>query len=187
MTARSKTAVPTSSYLPAGPARPDPARLEAFWRAACAGRSDLGTAGDYEVRWIGLDDETTEQVLELIASGDKTGTFTLPWIVERTGQPQPQAGRCIVLIDYRGAPRLLVRLTRVEQVAFGDVTERDTAIDGSPVRALATWKPLHTRYWNDLLRPFGLRVSDDMPVLVEAFELCYEAGQAATGTGARPR
>lgn len=170
--------MPTNTYLPAGPPRPEPARLDAFWRAACKARGDLNAAGDYEVRWIGLDDETTEQVLELIASGDKTGTFTLPWIVERTGQPRPQAGRCIVLIDYRGSPRLLVRLTRVEAVAFGDVTERHTAIDGSPVRALETWKPLHTHYWNELLRPFGLHVREDMPVLVEAFELLYAAGQA---------
>ncbi len=187
MTARGKTGMPTSPYLPEGPARPDQARLDAFWRAACVARSDLSAADDCEVRWIGLDDETTEQVLELIASGDKTGTFTLPWIVERTGQPRPRAGRCIVLIDYRGAPRLLVRLTRVERVTFGAVTERHTAIDGSPVRALATWKPLHTRYWNDLLRPFGLRVSDDMPVLVETFELLYAAGQAAEGSGATSR
>jgi len=43
------------------------------------------------------------------------------------------------------------------------------------VRDPAVWVPLHTFYWNALLEPFGLTVSDDMPFWVEAFELLYDA------------
>jgi hypothetical protein len=32
---------------------------------------------------------------------------------------------------------------------------------------------LLTVYWNERLQPFGLSVCDDMPVLVEKFELLY--------------
>jgi uncharacterized protein YhfF len=39
------------------------------------------------------------------------------------------------------------------------------------MRDLAIWKPLHTRYWNGLLEPYGLTVSDEMPVWVEKFDL----------------
>jgi len=49
-------------------------------------------------------------------------------------------------------------------------------VDGSPVRDLAVWVPLHTQYWNQLLRPFGLSVTEDMPFWVEQFELLYDAG-----------
>jgi uncharacterized protein YhfF len=128
------------------------------------------------VRWIGLDHASTEQVLALIEAGDKTGTFTLPWIVARTSQAAPRVGDNIVLIDFGGRPRLLVRLTGIEEVPFGAVSERHTAVDGSPVRSLKVWKPLHTQYWNAMLAPFGLQVSDDMPVLVESFELLTRAG-----------
>jgi uncharacterized protein YhfF len=128
------------------------------------------------VRWIGLDAATTTQIFDLIRAGDKTGTFTLPWIVERTGQPEPAVGACIVLIDMDGTPTLLVRLTRVHSTLFGQVTAADTAVDGSPVRELAVWVPLHTQYWNRLLQPFGRAVTDDMPLWVEQFELLYDAG-----------
>jgi uncharacterized protein YhfF len=158
-------------YLPDGPQRPDPDKLDAFWRAACENHPELAQGPGYQVRWIGLDDDSTEQVIELIETGDKTGTFTLPWIIERTDQPEPQVGDPIILIDFRGKPRLLVRLTRVYQVTFGEVTEDDIAIDGTPVRTLEVWKPLHTQYWNALLAPFDLSISEDMPVLVEPFEL----------------
>lgn len=162
-------------YLPAGPKRPDPAELEAFWSAACESWPELARGRGYQVRWIGLDHDSTEQVIELILANDKTGTFTLPWIVERTDQPDPQVGDSIILIDFNGKPRLLVRLTRIHTVLFGEMTADDIAIDGSPVRSLDIWRPLHTQYWNAMLSSFELEVSDDMPVLVEAFELLAAA------------
>lgn len=163
-------------YLPEGPAHPTRAALDAFYAAARAANPTLRLADDYQVRWIGLDAETTRQIFDLIRARDKTGTFTLPWIAERTGQPAPRAGDSLVLIDMNGRPTLLVRLTQVRTAVFGKVTAADTAVDGSPVRDPAVWVPLHTQYWNELLRPFGLAVTDDMPFWVEQFELLYDAG-----------
>ena len=159
------------TYLPPGCATPKIAELDAFWAAARAAvKLD---SEHYQVRWIGLDHDSTEEVLELIASGDKTGTFTLSWIVEQTSQPEPAVGDAIILIDFEGHPRQLVQLAHIELVHFGAITTAHTAIDGTPVRDLAIWKPLHTSYWNMLLAPFGKSVSDDMPVWVEHFLLLY--------------
>jgi uncharacterized protein YhfF len=158
-------------HIPSGPSRPDSAELKSFWEATQKEIPDLFPGPHFQVRWIGLDHDTTEQVLDLISAHDKKGTFTLPWLVERTEQPEPRVGDPIILIDFNGKPRLLVRLTQIEQVTFGEISESHTAIDGSPVRSLNVWKPMHTGYWNEMLEPFGLAVSDDMPVLVERFEL----------------
>lgn len=169
------------TYLPTGCGRPDRAELDAFWRDAERALRDAALSGVYQVRWIGLDAETTEQVIDLIGTGDKTGTFTLPWLVERTEQPEPAVGDAIILVDFDGHPRLLVRLTWIERVVFGAITAAHTAIDGTPVRDLAVWKPLHTRYWNALLQPHGLRVDDEMPVWIEGFELLYDRAAATPG------
>ena len=158
-------------YLPEGPRRPARKALDDYWRAACGRIPALAAGRPYHVRWIGLDHDSTEDVLELILAGDKTGTFTLQWIIERTDHPDPESGDPIVLIDFAGNPRVLVRLTKVYAVHFGEIAEQDIAIDGSPVRSLEIWRPLHTQYWNALLAPFDLEVTDDMPVLVEHFEL----------------
>lgn len=160
-------------YLPEGCARPDEAALQAFYGEARAAMPEAGLSADFDVRWIGLDADTTEAIIGLIAGGDKTGTYTLPWIVAASGAPAPAAGLPIVLIDMQGRPRLLLRLTRVETVSFAGINETHTALDGTPVRDLAIWRPMHTQYWNALLAPFGREVSEDMPVLVEAFEVLY--------------
>ncbi|MFT7288373.1 MAG: hypothetical protein ACI87W_002491, partial [Halieaceae bacterium] len=68
------------------------------------------------------------------------------------------------------------QLGEVREALFGNVTAADTAIDGSPVRDLAVWVPLHTDYWNALLEPYDLSVSEDMPFWIEPFELIFDAG-----------
>lgn len=161
------------TYLPEGCARPDRRALDDFWDAARNSLNKAELPETYEVRWIGLDAESTAEVLDLIRAGDKTGTFTLPWIVARTDQPTPRVGAAIILIDFDGTPALLVRLTEIFEVPFGQITSEHTAIDGSPVRDLGIWKPLHTQYWNALLAPFSLSVSAEMPVWIEKFELLY--------------
>ena len=154
---------------------PSPDSLTAFLDAARAAHKDLDIHDNWEVRWIGLDAETTRQIFELIRAGDKTGTFTLPWLVERGGRAAPYPGLHLVLVDMDGRPTLLVRLGEVREAVFGQVTAADTAVDGSPVRDPVIWKALHTQYWNDLLAPHGLEVSDDMPFWIEPFELIYDA------------
>ena len=161
-------------YLPPGPTPPTPSTLDAFWATARAACPSAGLPPSYQVRWIGLDAATTGEILGLIRAGDKTGTFTLPWIVAHTDRIEPKAGQCIILIDFDGTPELLLRLTHVYQAAFGAMTNEDTAVDGSPVRDVSIWKPLHTNYWNALLGPYGLAVTHDMPVWVERFELVWD-------------
>ena len=161
------------NWLPPGPTPPDPAALVAF--LADAGVAD---GEPVQLRWIGLDADSTQQIFELIRAGDKRGTFTLPWIIERTGSPAPKVGSLLVLVDMAGRPVLLTRVTRVDSAVFGKVEAQHTVIDGSPVRDPAVWKPLHTGYWNALLQPFGLAVSEDMPFWAERFVLLHDADAA---------
>ena len=141
----------------------------------------LRTAGldvncDFEVRRIGTDDAMVDAIIERIASGEKTMTYSLPWIAERTGRSPPQVGRHIVVIDASGEPSLVLRLTEVRMLNFGAVNEHDIRHEGIPMRTLSAWRPLHIAVWNEKLAPLGLRVSDDMPVWAEEFELAYNAG-----------
>lgn len=164
-------------YLPAPATAPTPRILADFCAAASAATAGLSADPTaVEIRWIGLDADSTLQIFDRIRSGDKRGTFTLPWIVERTGSPIPRVGNHLVLIDLGGRPVLLTRVVRVDCAIFGKVEAHHTAIDGSAVRDPAVWVPLHTTYWNRHLAPFGLSVSADMPFWIEEFVLVYDAG-----------
>ena len=160
-------------YLPDGPAHPTQEALDSFWANARAVDSNLSDS--YEVRWFGIDAETTQMIFDYIKDGVKVGTFTLPWILENTGQSQAEAGQPVILIDYDGTPTLVLRILESTTVAFGDIDASITRLDGPAVQDPEIWKPLHQQFWEAQLAKFGLTVTDSMPVLVEKFELVYAA------------
>jgi len=67
------------TYLHGGCAQPDPTELDRYWQQARAEIRQADLAAEYEPRWIGLDDATTEEVIELIRSGDKPLATLLSW------------------------------------------------------------------------------------------------------------
>lgn len=126
-----------------------------------------------ELRRIGTDDAMVTAIIERIASGEKTMTYSLPWLAQRDGRDPPEPGRRIVVLDAAGQPALLLRLTDVTSLLFGQVSEADLKREGIPLRRMETWRPLHIAVWNEKLAPIGREVSDSMPVWAEAFDLEY--------------
>ncbi len=158
-----------------GPALPDDAVLDEFWAKAKAAVPDL--QDDHQVRSIGIDEETTGLILDFINDGTKVGTFSLPWVMEAEGHPETKPGTPIILTGYDGTPEAVVRIGETYNTTFGDISEKETKMDGPPVQDLAVWKPLHRDYWNGLMSNYGKSCTDDMPIIVEPFELVYSARQ----------
>jgi uncharacterized protein YhfF len=127
------------------------------------------------VRRIGTDNQMVRAIIERIAIGEKTMFYSLPWIAAQEGREAPVAGSHIVVLDAAGSPALLLRITRVERLAFGEVGESDIEREGIPMRTLEAWRPLHIDVWNQKLAPLGMTVDDEMPVWAEYFDLLYTA------------
>ena len=155
-----------------GPAQPDLTQIDDFWARAQSKFEGLGD--DYQVRSLGIDAETTTQILEYIKTRDKVATFSLPWVIEANGFPNAEPGTPIVLCDYMGIPHLIVRLTDVRETTFGEIGYAESSLDGPPVQDPEVWIPLHREYWNGLLAAYGRECTDDMPVLIEPFDYIGE-------------
>lgn len=164
-------AMTRSVLIADGPAIPRDDDLDPFWNRARAAHSDLPE--DHQVRSLGIDDETTEMIFDFIKAGTKVATFSLPWVMKANGFPDPATGMPLLLTDYRGQPRVVVRLTDVRETTFGEIGPAETSLDGPPVQDPEVWLPLHREYWNGLLGNYGRSCTDDMPVLVEPFEFLY--------------
>jgi uncharacterized protein YhfF len=150
---------------------PNVASIDAFLERAIAHNPELGR--DHHVRWIGLDEETTLQIVNFIKSGEKVATFTLPWVNEAKNWPNGRAGLPIILLSCDGQPLLMVQVTEVIEILFGNIDFSITGLDGPPVRDPQVWLELHTHYWNTILQDLSMKCSADMPVLVEKFKSVY--------------
>ncbi len=155
-----------------GPKLPELSALQAFCKRANDKIDNIGTIS--QVRSIGIDEETTGLILDFIREGEKIGTFSLPWVMAKEGQTETASGTNIILSDYYGIPQLIVKITKPFLKTFGTISPKETALDGPPVRDIKIWKPLHFEYWNGLLKEYGKRCSEDMPIIVEPFELIYD-------------
>ena len=150
---------------------PDSELLDTFWQQAINAVPEI--ARDHQVRSIGIDEETTDLIIEFIKTGEKRGTYSLPWLLEAERHPKTTTGTPIILVSYDGIPKVVVQITGVYETTFGNISLNDTSLDGPPVRDLDVWIPLHTEYWNGLLSKHNLACTSDMPVLVEKFKFIY--------------
>lgn len=160
-------------YSVKGRALPDDEALDRFWGAAKATLPAAALPGDYQLRWIGGNESSTFNILQHFRSGDKTGSVTLADVVENIGQANPEVGDATVLTNFDGTPALFLRTVKLELVAYGDIGEQHTRLDGPRVRELTVWKELHEPYFNMLLAPYGLNCVDQTRVWFETFEVVY--------------
>ena len=150
---------------------PETEPIDDYWNRVIALKPEL--AVDHQIRSIGIDEETTVLIIGFIKEGEKVGTFSLPWLMESENIPASHTGQPIILLSYDGKPEIVVQITDIEDTTFGKIDYEVTKIDGPPVRDPEVWIPLHREYWNNILKPYGRSCTDDMPVIVERFQLVY--------------
>ena len=125
------------------------------------------------MRCIGITQPISEIIFEHIAARLKTATFRPTSLFKPTGQQPVKVGDCTVLVQYDGPPRLALRYVHVETIAFRDVPEKFTTLNGPPIEAGDTWHGLHRTIYGKHFAANGLTFTDNEPVLVEVFELIY--------------
>lgn len=85
---------------------------------------------------MGTTPETMEAITSLILTGDKTGAFTSPWMYEGDRTITPVVGGYTVLTRSDGTPAAVLKTTGLLIVPFDQITEKETAIEGPPIRPL---------------------------------------------------
>jgi uncharacterized protein YhfF len=152
----------------------DPTAIAAFVaeaRAALPGeRLDRWT-----VRTFGNSATIANQVVPLIVSGEKTGTFALEAEFASSGTPRPQVGDWYVVTTFEGHPVALYRVTETEVLPFDAIAERHVAVEGPRLRDVAAWRRVHWDYWTSTLGAMGKTPTEDMLVVFQRFEVRHVA------------
>ncbi len=144
---------------------------EAFWSTCQQHIATPPSDRSYRVRHLGDNAAMAELLLNLILSGEKTVTFTSPWLFEGDQNLTPVAGGYTVLTDFEGRPGALLRTTSVKTLPFNEVTEADTQYEGPGARPLEAWRRIHWDFFTRVLELKGKAPTEDMPVTVEQFEV----------------
>ena len=93
-----------------------------------------------------------------------------PRYYEAEGEPLPEEAQYNIILDGAGAPRAVVRTTKVTTVDFDEVTVEHAWLEGEGDRSLAGWRAVHERFFTDFFS-HDRGFATDMPVVLERFEL----------------
>ncbi|MEM1091404.1 MAG: ASCH domain-containing protein [Pseudomonadota bacterium] len=150
-----------------------PPEVAPFWRRFL----ETGPV-DARNRLLGTDcfgdnQKDIDELAELVVSGVKRGTAPLLWSYEFDGDPPPTPGSLRVIVNWRGQARCVVETTRVDVVAYEDVTAEFAAIEGEGDGSLAYWQSVHWPYYERECHRVGKQPSLQMPILCEQFRRVF--------------
>lgn len=144
------------------------ASVHAFWREFA---DATGVEAIFD-SWAFGGEDTPALATELgllVRDGPKRATTGMLADYERDGETLPQIGAYSVILDGAGEPICIIRTTRVDTVAFGEVDEEFAWVEGEGDRSLEYWREAHVRFFARL----GTSISDDDLVVLERFELVW--------------
>lgn len=114
-----------------------------------------------------------DQLLGLVLEGTKTATASSLVELEVAGEAVPEPGDLSIVLDGAGRPRALIRTTHVEVRPFREVDAEFARLEGEDDRSLASWRREHEKYFRRVLAGTDTEFSEDLPVVLERFELLY--------------
>ena len=144
-----------------------------FWREASAAVPALPPDADYQVWHFGDGAALARKLADLVLHGAKRATAGLLWDAEADHSAMPSLGGYSVVTDHDGVSLMVLRTASVEIRAFRDVDAAFAAAEGEGDRSLEYWRRAHWEYFARRCESLGREPGDEMPVILERFDLIY--------------
>ncbi|MFY4720729.1 ASCH domain-containing protein [Streptomyces sp. LaBMicrA B280] len=113
--------------------------------------------------------------VEAIISGRKTAMTALVEILERTGQPLPQAGQRYAVLDSDDRTAVVIELTEARVIPFREVDDRFALDEGRGYANAEEWAAGHRDFFRGEqvteLLGYTPVVDDDALVVAERFRV----------------
>jgi uncharacterized protein YhfF len=141
---------------------------------------------------FGFPGELRDRLVAAVLSGEKTATTGLLVEWELDGEPLPEAGERLLVVDSAELSVAVIESVDVQVLCLGDV-DIDTAMaEGEGFASVEEWRLAHEAFWNgyaDELRARlgdpSWRLVDDTLVVVERFRLLERLGEREDAPPAR--
>jgi uncharacterized protein YhfF len=116
-----------------------------------------------------------DELGNLVLSGLKTATASLPWEYEVENEAIPCPGDLSIILDGAGYPICLIETTSVVVLPFDQVDASHAYDEGEDDRSLDSWREGHWRYFTRVCAAIGFTPAENMPVVCERFRLVFPA------------
>lgn len=149
--------------------------VRALWREylKSIGEDIENTEKTYTSWHFDVTEDSANSLLQLVLTGSKRATASLPWTFEFDGQPIPVVGDYSIITDWNGIAHCIIQTTKHKVFPFDQVSEEFARKEGEGDLTLAYWHKAHQHFFSHECARIGRKFSEDIPVLCEEFELIY--------------
>ena len=155
--------------------------IEKFW-LDYQGQCKVEVPG-FAASALGHSRALADELAELIEAGIKRAHATLEHDFTVDGDPLPQPGDHLVVLDGRGRPRAIVRNSHVERRHFDEIDDAFAFEAGEGDLTLRWWLTAHRQDFAERAQREGFQVGERAVLILEYFELVWPAVVVA---GAEP-
>lgn len=110
---------------------------------------------------------------ELVVKGIKQATAGSLWSYQQNNDALPKAGEFYIVTDWNKQAKAIVEITKVEQVAYKNITAEFAAIEGEGDKTLKYWKRVHWAFFTREMKPKGATPTEDMIIVCEYFKTLH--------------
>jgi len=136
---------------------------------------DLNSTDKTYNSWYFGDEEIADTLAKLVVDGKKTGTTSLLCLYELEKESLPKVGDYSIILNYDNTPQCIIKIVKVEIIAFNKVGEEFARSEGEGDLTLKYWRDVHKKFFQMELLPFKKDFCEDMDVVCETFEVVYKA------------
>ena len=114
---------------------------------------------------LGDNQKLSDELFSLVLSGEKTATSYL------YDENEKIESGFSVLTNWKKTEKLLIETTRCYVTPFGKVTGAHAFKEGEQDKTLDSWRKIHKKYFEKLLKEKNLTLNDNTKIVCEEFKL----------------
>ncbi len=152
---------------------------DAFWQTFLAATGS--EASDYVVVAFGDSPVMMDELLGLVLAGTKRATASLVRDYPDGGDPFPQVGDHVVVVDSRHTPRCIWRTTEITVRPLVQVDDAFAWDEGEGDRSRDDWLAGHRAYFTAQAAREGFDMHDEIETVFERFTIVWPPGAADAG------
>lgn len=114
-----------------------------------------------------------DECAELVVKKIKQATSPSVWWFKKNSEAFPQVGDLAIVTNWDGAPKAVIKTTKVEIVKFKDITSEYAFTEGEGDKTLAYWKKAHWDYYTNEMKKFDEYPTEEMEIVCEYFETIW--------------
>ena len=128
----------------------------------------------YEAWHFCNNEDSANELAELVVSGEKTATASGLCFYEIENEELPKVGGINIILDWNENAKCITKTSKVYTVPFNEVTEAHAFKEGEGDKTLSYWRKVHMKVFSEELKECGKVFDENMMIVCEEFEVVWK-------------